>query len=62
MHTVAATHGLFRLSAASLMNSALEERKLQLQLHRLLLLADDLAWENEQLRQKEKVGGHFAAR
>jgi hypothetical protein len=44
-----------------MMNSALqEERKLQLQLHRLLLLADDLAWENTQLRQKEKVSGHVA--
>jgi hypothetical protein len=43
-----------------MLNSAHEERKLQLQLRRLLRLADDLALENTQLRQKEKVGRHVA--
>jgi hypothetical protein len=37
------------------MDSAFEERKLQRQLHRLATLARELAWENEQLRQKEQV-------
>lgn len=37
------------------MTALYDERKLQRQLHRLLSLAHELTWENEQLRQKEQV-------
>ncbi|WIA32824.1 hypothetical protein OEZ86_006004 [Tetradesmus obliquus] len=37
------------------MTALYDERTLQRQLHRLLSLAHELTWENEQLRQKEQV-------